>query len=117
MENASQLEAMLAEQGKSLAALRESYRLEFLARGYMEQQLRPKTTPSDSELRDYYNTHRDDFRNAAAPAPFAKVQDEVRRIVRRLKVERESEALLDRLRRQTVVTTIFDKMVDAEPEP
>jgi len=207
--NESALQAKLAERGTSLAAIHESYRLEFLAGHYMESQLRAEITLTESELRDYYNAHRDEFRRpeqwtwrevvvdvtrhasraearskaeavlarlqrgadfaavariesegpnraagglweaaaggyavaavnralaalpldqlsaiiegpssyhivrieadrAAGPAPFDEVQDEVRRIVRHQKVERASNALLETLRQQAVVNTIFD---------
>jgi len=92
--NAAELEAKLAEQGRSLDAIRESYKRDILARGYMEQKLRAKITPSDSDLRDYYNAHRGDFSNPAAPASFDAVQEKVRRIVQRQKTERESNALI-----------------------
>ncbi len=213
----SALQAKLAARGSSLAALRESYRLEFLATRTMESQLRAEITLTDSELRDYYKAHRDEFRRpeqwtwrevvvevarhashlearskaeavlarlqrgedfaevaqaesegpnraagglwetaagsyavtavnsalaalpldkvsaiiegpssyhivrieadrAAGPAPFDEVQDEVRRLVHRQKVERASSALLETLRRQMVVTTIFDEKAAVVPE-
>ena len=53
---------------------------------------------------------------AGSAAPFAEVQDRVSGIVGRQKTEREANAFLDALRRQTVITTIYDKKVEAEPE-
>jgi tetratricopeptide (TPR) repeat protein len=206
----SALQAKLVEWGTSLATIHESYRLEVLARHYMESQLRAGIALTDSELHDYYNAHRDEFRRpeqwtwrevvvevarhasraearskaeavlarlkrgedfapvaraesegpnraagglwetaagshpvpavnealaalpqdqlsaviegpssyhivrieadrAAGPAPFDEVEDEIHRVVRRQKVEHASKPVLEMLRRQIVVTTIFDK--------
>jgi peptidyl-prolyl cis-trans isomerase SurA len=56
-----------------------------------------------------YHLVRVDARRGAGPATFAEVQDRIRRIVHHRKVDQESNAFLDKLRQQTVVTTIFDK--------
>ncbi len=106
--NASELKAKLAEQGRSLDAIRESYKLDFLVRGYMEQKLRARVAPSDSEVRAYFDAHSEDFRRPEGPVPFAEAQEEVHRIVRRQKIEREMDAFLKTLRSQTVITTNVD---------
>jgi hypothetical protein len=115
VKNESELKVKLTEQGRSLDVIRESYRLDFLARGYMEVKLNTKVIPSDTEVRDYYNAHSDDFRHPDGPAPFAEVRDKVRSIVGREKSLREGNAFLDTLRRQTVITTIFDEKLEGEP--
>jgi len=209
VENEYKLKDKLAEKGKSLERMREIYRQEFLARGFLEQKLKGKISVTIPEMRDYYNTHIDDFnrlehwtwreviieldkhpsraearskadavlarlrhgddfaqvaqaesegpnrnkgglwetapdsyavpavndaikslpigqvssiiegptsyhivrveaRRPAGPASFAEVQDKIRRLVHHRKVDIESNAFLDKLRKQTVVTTIFD---------
>jgi peptidyl-prolyl cis-trans isomerase SurA len=210
VENEYKLKEKLAEQGKSLDALRESFRLDFLAKGFLHQKITPKLAVTVAEMRDYYNAHlheydlpeqwtwrevivelekhasraearskaeaalarlrrgddfaavaqaesegpnrgagglwetapesyavgavnealkslpvgqvsgiiegpssyhivRVDARRAAGPASFADVQDKIRRVIHNQKAHRESNALFDRLRKQTVVTTMFDK--------
>jgi peptidyl-prolyl cis-trans isomerase SurA len=47
-------------------------------------------------------------RRAAGPATFAEVQDKVRQEIRQEKIRRESNAYLEKLRRETVITTVFD---------
>ena len=209
VENEFKLKDKLAEQGKSLEQIRDTYRQEFLARGFLEQKLKGRISVTIPEMRDYYNAHIDDFnrheqwtwreviveldkhptraaartkadavlarlrrgedfvqvaqaesegpnrtkgglwetapdsyavpavneairslpigqvssiiegptsyhivrvdaRRPAGPASFAEVQDRIRRLVHRRKVDIESNAFLNRLRKQTVVTTIFD---------
>jgi peptidyl-prolyl cis-trans isomerase SurA len=227
VENEFKLKDKLVEQGKSIELMRETYRQEFLARGFLEQKLKHKITVTVPEMRDYYNDHLEDFnrpeqwtwrevlievdkhpnrtaarskaeallerlrrgedfaklvqadsegpnrasgglwetapdsyavdavnnavkslpigqispivegpssyhivrveaRRAAGPASFAEVQDRIRRSIHHRKADRESNAFLDKLRKQTVVTTIFDKtdyapsatrtIADAAPE-
>jgi hypothetical protein len=207
--NEFELKEKLKESGKSLDEMRELWKQDFLARGFLEQKLRPKISVEYSEMRAYYNAHLDEFnrpaawtwrevlvemdkhpsraearkkaeailarlrhgddfaqvaqaesegpnrsngglwetapesyavaavndalktlplgqtsaiiegpssyhivrvetRRAAGPATFAEVQDKVRRILHRQKVDRASGDYLDKLRRQTVVATIFD---------
>jgi parvulin-like peptidyl-prolyl isomerase len=208
--NEYELKQKLAEQGKSLDSMIESFKLDFLARGYLDQKLRPRITVDVPEMRAYYNAHLGDFhrpaqwtwrevlvevdkhssraeargkaeavlgrlrrgddfaqvaqtesegpnrtkgglwetapdsyaiaavnealgnlpigqvsaiiegpssyhivrldaRRAEGPATFPEVQDKVRNIVHRQKVQQETTAFLDKLRKQTVVTTIFDR--------
>jgi parvulin-like peptidyl-prolyl isomerase len=210
VENEYKLKDKLTEVGKSLHQMRDTYRQEFLARGFLEQKLKHRITVTVPEMRDYYNDHLDDFnrpeqwtwrevliemdkhpnraaarhkaealldrlrhgedfaklaqaesegpnrgagglwetapdsyaveavnsvvkslpigqvspiiegpssyhvvrveaRRAAGPASFAEVQDKIRRTIHHRKADRESTAFLDKLRKQTVVTTIFDK--------
>jgi peptidyl-prolyl cis-trans isomerase SurA len=210
VENEFKLKDKLAEKGVSLERMREIYRQEFLAKGFLDQKLKGKISVTVPEMRDYYNAHLDDFhrhelwtwrevvieldkhpsraeartkadaalarlrrgddfaqvaqaesegpnrtkgglwetapdsyavpavndaikslpigqvstviegptsyhivrveaRRPAGPASFAEVQDKIRRLVHRRKVETASNAFLDKLRKQTVVTTIFDK--------
>jgi peptidyl-prolyl cis-trans isomerase SurA len=208
--NEFKLKEKLDEQGKSLDQMRETYRQEFLARGFLEQKLKSKILVTVPEMRDYYNAHIDDFnrpeqwtwrevliefdkhpsraaarskaeavldrlrrgeefgkvaggesegpnrssgglwetapdsyavaavndairslpigqvspiiegpssyhlvrveaRRSAGPATFAEVQDKIRRTVHHQKVEQASNTFLEKLRQQTVVTTIFDQ--------
>jgi peptidyl-prolyl cis-trans isomerase SurA len=210
VENEFKLKDKLDEKGKSLERIRELYRQEFLARGFLDQKLKGKIFVTIPEMRDYYNAHIDDYnqheqwtwreviveldkhptraearskadailarlrrgdnfaqvaeaesegpnrtkgglwetapdsyavaavndalrslpigqvssiiegptsfhivrieaRRPAGPASFAEVQDKIRRIVFRHKYEQESTAFLDKLRKQTVVWSIFDR--------
>ena len=47
-------------------------------------------------------------RRAAGPASFGDVQDKIRRVIRSEKVHKESTAYLDKLRRRTVISSVFD---------
>ena len=47
-------------------------------------------------------------RRAAGPASFGDVQDKIRRVLRSEKVHKESTAYLDKLRRRTVISSVFD---------
>ncbi len=49
-----------------------------------------------------------DERRAAGPKPFHEVQDEVRAKLRELKFTAKNDAMLDQLRRGTVITSMFD---------
>ena len=49
-----------------------------------------------------------DERRAAGPKPFHEVQDEVRAKLRELKFTAKNDAMLDQLRRETVITSMFD---------
>jgi peptidyl-prolyl cis-trans isomerase SurA len=208
--NEYELKEKLKDQGKSLDEMREMWKQDFLAKGFMDQKLRPKFNVEVSEMRHYYNAHLNDFdrpaqwtwrevlvefdkhpsraearskaeailarlrsgedftkvaqvesegpnrskgglwetapdsyaveavnaalgslplgqtstilegpssyhivrveaRRAAGQASFAEVQDRIRNILRRKKVERASNDFIEKLRKQTVVSTIFDQ--------
>ncbi len=209
-DNEYQLKERLTEQGKSYEKMRQDFKLDFLAHGFIDSKLKEKIAVTVPEMREYYNEHLTDFdrpehwtwrevlvevdkhksraearqkieaalerlrrgedfatvaraesegpnrgsgglwetapgsyavaavndavqnspvgqvtpiiegpssyhlikvevRRPAGPASFAEVQDKVRQKVRGIKIARESNAYLDKLRKQTVVTTIFDK--------
>ena len=55
-----------------------------------------------------YHLVRVEARRAAGPASFFEVQNKVQQALRSKKVAKESNAFLERLRRETVVTTEFD---------
>jgi parvulin-like peptidyl-prolyl isomerase len=55
-----------------------------------------------------YHIVRVEGRRPAGPATFAEVQDKIRRILHNQKAHKVSDEFLDRLRKQTIVTTIFD---------
>lgn len=55
-----------------------------------------------------YHVVRVEARRAEGPATFAEVQDRIRQELRHQKVTRESNAYLEKLRKQTVITTMFD---------
>jgi parvulin-like peptidyl-prolyl isomerase len=55
-----------------------------------------------------YHIVRVESRRAAGPATFAEVQNEIRKAVRTKKTKVEADAFIDKLRRETVVHTIFD---------
>jgi peptidyl-prolyl cis-trans isomerase SurA len=97
VENEHKLKAKLAEQGKSLDQMRETYRQEFLARGFLEQKLKHKITVTVPEMRDYYNAHIDDF-NRPEQWTWREVLIEVDKHPNRAAARRKAEAILDRLR-------------------
>ncbi|GAC1472470.1 MAG: hypothetical protein NVSMB9_19720 [Isosphaeraceae bacterium] len=55
-----------------------------------------------------YHVVRVENRRRAGPATFAEVQDKIRRALRQEKVQRESTAYLDKLRKRTLIKTVFD---------
>lgn len=223
VSNEYQLKEPLAAKGQSLDQMREAYKAEFMAQGYMHHKIGPNLRVTLSELRDYYQEHLHDFdrperwtwrevvvevgkhpgrvvarkkaeaildrlrrgddfakvatetsegpnrkdgglwqtapdsyaisnvnqtlrslppgqvstilegptsyhivrvesRRAAGPATFAEVQNEIRKAVRTKKTKVEADAFIDKLRRETVVSTIFDNTAYApslsrEPSP
>jgi len=55
-----------------------------------------------------YHVVRVEDRRRAGPAPFDEVQDKIRGALRQEKVHRESTAYLEKLRKRTVISTVFD---------
>jgi len=55
-----------------------------------------------------YHVVRVEARREAGPATFAEVQDRIKKAVHAEKVARESNAYLEKLRKNTLVTTVFD---------
>jgi peptidyl-prolyl cis-trans isomerase SurA len=56
-----------------------------------------------------------DKRQAAGPISFEEAQDQIRKSLYNEKVQQERVALLDRLRRQTLVMTIYDQADNEQP--
>lgn len=54
-----------------------------------------------------YHIIRVEGRREAGPASFSEVQDDVRKTLHRAKIQKESNAFLDRLRSQTVIESVF----------
>jgi parvulin-like peptidyl-prolyl isomerase len=98
VENEHKLRLKLAEQGKSLDQMRDTYRQEFLAKGFLEQKLKHRITVTVPEMRDYYNAHIDDF-NRPEQWTWREVLIEVDKHPNRAAARQKAEALLDRLRR------------------
>jgi parvulin-like peptidyl-prolyl isomerase len=111
VENEHKLKLKLAEQGKSLDHMRETYRQEFLAKGFLEQKLKHRITVTVPEMRDYYNAHIDDF-NRPEQWTWREVLIEVDKHPNRAAARRKAEAILDRLRRGED----FAKVAQAESE-
>jgi tetratricopeptide (TPR) repeat protein len=113
VSNEAELITKLTGRGRSLDAIRASYRHDLVVKAYLEHKLRSKVIPSESEMRSYYADHRADFHRSAGDAPFDKVREEVYRLVRDAKTKREREALVRLLRARTVV--IRNDNVDKKP--
>ncbi len=65
-----------------------------------------------------YHIVRVEARRPAGPANFAEVQDKIKRTLRGQKVQRETTTYLDKLRKQMVITTMFDGTASAPvPRP
>ena len=94
------LKRKLEQQGESLDELRESYRLDSLAREFLAQELRTRMTVElpAPEMRMYYNEHLKDFERPAQ-VTWREVLIEVGKYPSRAEARRKAEAVLDRLRR------------------
>jgi hypothetical protein len=103
VSNEAELIAKLTGRGRSLDAIRASYRHNFVVKAYLDHKLRSKVIPSESEMRRYYADHRADFHRSDTDAPFDKAREEVYLLVRDAKTKREREALVRLLRERTVV--------------
>ena len=55
-----------------------------------------------------YHVIRVEARRPAGPASFGDVQDKIRRVIRSEKIHKESTAYLEKLRGNTVITSVFD---------
>ncbi len=60
------------------------------------------------EAPDSFHILRVESRRLSGPAPFAEVQDVVRKTVHMKKIQTEQNAFMDKLRSQTVISTMFD---------
>lgn len=109
--NEYELKQKLAEQGQSLDAMREAYKLDFLAKGYLESKLRPRITVDVPEMRAYYNAHLDDF-NRPARWTWREVIVEFEKHTSRAEARKKAEAILARLRSGED----FTKVAQAESE-
>ena len=96
--NEYELKQKLAEQGKSLDAMRETYKHDFLAKGFLEQKLKPKMSVTVSEMRDYYNAHLDDYQ-LPEQWTWREVVVEVDKHPSRVEARKKADAILARLRR------------------
>ena len=93
------LKQKLAQQGESLDDMRESYRLDCLAREFLQQELRTRMTVElpAPEMRTYYNEHLKDFERPAM-VTWREVVVEVSKHPSRAEARRKAEAVLNRLR-------------------
>ena len=93
------LKRKLAQRGESLDEMRESYRLDSLAREFLQQELRTRMTVElpAPEMRTYYNEHLKDFERPALWT-WREVVVEVGKHPSRAEARRKAEAVLDRLR-------------------
>jgi hypothetical protein len=105
VENEYKLKDKLAEEGKSIDAMRETFRQEFLAKGFIEQKLGPKLRVTVSEMREYYNAHLDDY-NRPEQWTWHEVLVEVDKYPSRAQARSKAEAILARLRRGEDFATV-----------
>ena len=93
------LKKKLAQRGESLDEMRESYRLDCLAREFLPQELRTRMTVElpAPEMRAYYNEHLKDFERPAT-VTWREVVVEVSKRLSRVEARRKAEAVLKRLR-------------------
>lgn len=99
VENEQQLAQKLEEDRRSLGAMRQNFRQEFLAYAYMEQKL-GKVEVALPEMLKFYEAHRDDERNLRAPSiVWREILIDKRRHASPEEARTKAEALLDRLRR------------------
>ena len=96
--NEHELKEKLAEQGQTLDEIREAYKLDFLAKGFMEQKLGPKMKVELPEMRDYYNAHLHDF-DRPAQVVWREVLVEVEKSPSRAAARQKADAILARLTR------------------
>jgi hypothetical protein len=95
--NEYELKEKFKEQGKSLDEMREMWKQDFLAKGFLEQKLRPKISVEYSEMRAYYNAHLDEF-NRPAAWTWREVLVEMDKHPSRAEARKKAEAILARLR-------------------
>lgn len=99
VENEKQLAQKLEEDRRSLGAMRQNFRQEFLAYAFMEQKL-GKVEVGLPEMLKYYEAHRDDKVNQRAPAiVWREILIDKRRYASPEEARRKADALLERLRR------------------
>ena len=75
--------------------------------------LPPKQVSPILEAPGSFHIIRVESRRPAGPATFAEVQDVIRRKLREQTHSREATAFLDKLRKKTLITSIFDKTESA----
>ncbi|WP_165064159.1 peptidylprolyl isomerase [Paludisphaera rhizosphaerae] len=99
VENEQQLAHKLEEERRSLGAMRQNFRQEFLAYAFMEQKL-GKVEVALPEMLKYYEAHRDDKANQRPPAiVWREILIDKRRHASPEEARRKADVLLDRLRR------------------
>ncbi len=96
--NIYELRVKMKEKNESLDELRETYRLEFLSHGFMEQKVRPKLDVSLTEMRSYYETHLKKYQRPAQ-LTWREVVVETSKYKTRAEARAKADALFARLRR------------------
>jgi peptidyl-prolyl cis-trans isomerase SurA len=96
--NERELKEKLADQGRSLAEMKENFRLEFLAQSYVQQKLLSRLKVELPQMRDYYNAHLQDFVHPAQ-VTWREVEVSVEKFPSRAAARQKAEMLLARLRR------------------
>jgi parvulin-like peptidyl-prolyl isomerase len=93
-----ELKQKLAERDESLDEIRESFRKEFLFRGFLEHKIGPKLKVELPEMREYYAAHLNDF-DRPAQLSWREVIVEVQKQPSRVAARAKADAVLARLRR------------------
>jgi peptidyl-prolyl cis-trans isomerase SurA len=96
--NVYELKQKLAERDESLDEIRESFRREFLFRGFLEHKIGPKLKVELPEMRAYYAAHLNDF-DRPAQVSWREVIVEVQKHPSRVAARAKADAVLARLRR------------------
>ena len=98
VDNEYKLKEKFDALGKSYERMREVYRQEFLAQGFLSQKLKGKLTVTIPEMRAYYNAHIDDY-NRPEQWTWREVIIELDKHPSRAAARTKAEAVLARLRR------------------
>jgi peptidyl-prolyl cis-trans isomerase SurA len=96
--NEFELKEKMKEKGQSLDELRDQFRRDFLARGFLEQKLGQKMNVEWTEMYDYYYAHQHDF-DEPARIWWHEVVVEVNKHPSRADAKRKADAILGRLLR------------------
>jgi peptidyl-prolyl cis-trans isomerase SurA len=96
--NEFELKEKMKERGQSLNEMRDQFRRDFLARGYLEQKLSQKMTVEWTEMYDYYYAHQHDF-DEPARIWWREVVVEVNKHPSRADAKKKADAILGRLLR------------------
>jgi peptidyl-prolyl cis-trans isomerase SurA len=96
--NEFELKEKMKERGQSLDEMRQQYRRDFLARGYIDQKLGHKLQVDLPEMYDYYNAHKQEY-DEPARITWREVVVEVSKYPSRADARRKADAVLGRLLR------------------